>query len=193
MATPTGQRIGIWVIAIVMAIGAIGTYFVVIMANNNDKTAAEQQQELIDQFLEQQKKLQEQHAASSKPLDGYTAEAFDAGSVTSLQSEDLVVGDGQEVKADSTIEANYFGWTADGKIFDSTNQNGVVTPSTFGLQPSADGRGVIVGWTEGLTGSRVGTVRKVLIPTDKAYGATAEAEGKPAGPLAFIVQITAIK
>jgi FKBP-type peptidyl-prolyl cis-trans isomerase len=184
MATPKAQRIGIWVIAIVMAIGAVGTYFVVIMANNNDQAAYDKQQKDISQLLEEQQNLR---AASSKPLEGYTAEAFDAGAVTELQVTDLVVGEGEELTPTSTIEANYFGWTADGKIFDSTNQNGTVSPATFGLQE------VISGWTEGLTGARVGSVRKLVIPTHMAYGDNAAAQGRPSGPLAFIVEVKAVK
>ena len=84
-----------------------------------------------------------------------------------------------------TIKANYFGWTSDGKIFDSTNKEGSpVTPIEFSLT------GVIPGWTEGLAGQRVGSTVKLVIPTEMAYGADAAAMGRPAGPLAFIVQIT---
>lgn len=184
MAKPRAQRVGIWIIAVVMAIGAVGTYFVVIMANNNDQAAYDEQQSDIQKLMEEQQALR---AASSKPLDGFSAAAFDAASVTSLQITDLVVGTGQEVTSSSTIEANYFGWTADGQIFDSTNQNGTVTPLSFSLEE------VISGWTEGLTGARVGTIRKLVIPTDMAYGATAAADGRPAGPLAFIVEVKAVK
>lgn len=184
MATPKAQRIGIWIIAIVMAIGAVGTYFVAYLANNNDAAEQQVQEEVYKKLLDEQQKMR---AESSKPLDGYSAEAFEASEVTTLQTTDLVEGEGREVKQTSTIEANYFGWTADGKIFDSTNQNGTVSPATFSLQE------VIPGWTEGLAGAKEGSVRKVVIPTDMAYGPNAAAQGRPAGPLAFIVQIVAVK
>ncbi len=48
MATPKAQRIGIWIIAIVMALGAVGTYFVVIMANDNDQIAYDKQQQDVN-------------------------------------------------------------------------------------------------------------------------------------------------
>ena len=183
MATPKSQRIAIWVIAIVMAIGAVGTYFVVILANNN-------QQSQYEQALKAQQdaeKQRQKYTASLRPLDGYTNEAFDAASVTSLVTEDLVAGTGKEVTKNATIKANYTGWTADGKIFDSTNSAGTTEPRGFSLDK------VIPGWTEGLVGAKEGTVRKLVIPTDKAYGADAASYGYPAGPLTFIVQIVEVK
>lgn len=184
MATPKAQRIGIWVITVVMAIGAVGTYFVMILANNNQQ---QEQQQAASQYEQQLKAAVAARQASSKPLAGYSATAFDAAAVTQLVTEDLVTGTGKDVQASSSIEANYFGWTSDGKIFDSSNQNGTVTPATFSLSE------VIKGWTEGLVGAKEGTVRKLTIPTDLAYGPRAEANGKPAGPLMFIVEVKSVK
>lgn len=184
MATPRAQRIGIWIITVVMAIGAVGVYFVAILANNNDQAS---QAQLAKSQEEQIKAMIAARAASSKPLAGYSAEPFDAASVTQLVTTDLVVGTGKDVTSASTIQANYFGWTADGKIFDSTNQNGTVTPATFTLGS------VIAGWTLGLTGAKEGTVRKLVIPTDQAYGATAAENYKPVGPLMFIVEVKAVQ
>lgn len=187
MATSKSQRAGIWVIAIVMTVGTLGAFFLPILTNNEASKQAEDQQKALAEYQKQQEQAAKDHAASSKPLEGYAAEAFDAATVTELKTEDLVVGDGAEVKADSTIEANYFGWTADGKIFDSTNQNGTVTPASFSLN------GVIEGWTKGLTGAKVGSIRKLMIPTAMAYGDSAAANGQPAGPLAFIVEVKSVK
>lgn len=183
MATPRGQRIGIWIIAIVMTIGAIGTYFVIILANNNAQKDYEDQQK---QQLAL-KKQQEDYQKTLKPIAGYANEPFDAASVTSLQTTDLRVGEGAEATQTSTIKANYTGWTADGKIFDSTNKGSTETPIEFNLQS------VIKGWTEGLAGAKVGGIRKLVIPTDMAYGAGAAASGYPAGPLTFIVEVVEVK
>lgn len=180
MATSKSQRIGIWVIAVIMAVGTIGSFFVIILANDNAK---------VDQMAmqEQQKKLMEELAKSNKPLEGYEATPFDKETVTELGVEVLKEGEGEELAADSTITANYFGWTSDGKIFDSTNKDGTVTPADFSLA------GVIEGWTEGLTGQKVGSVVKLMIPADKAYGSVDTGGGRPFGPLAFIVEIKAKK
>ncbi len=133
VATSKSQRAGIWVIAIVMTVGTLGAFFLPILTNNDAAKQAADQQKALAEYQKQQEQAAKDHAASSKQLEGYTAEAFDATTVTELKTEDFVVGDGAEVKADSTIEANYFGWTADGKIFDSTNQNGTVSPASFSL------------------------------------------------------------
>lgn len=188
MATPTSQRIGIWIIAIVMTIGTIGSFAVMILANQNNKIDQANYQKQMDEYAKQQKIATDERLKTLRPLEGYEAAAFDAAAVTSLESEVLVEGDGPELKANSAISINYFGWTADGKIFDSTNIDGKVTPNE---NLTLDG--VIAGWTEGLTGKKVGSVVKLVIPTDKAYGPTAAQSGRPAGPLAFIVQIIALK
>jgi len=180
MAATNAQRIGIWVIAIVMTVGTIGSFFAVILANNKAKTDQQTQQEQYQKIIEEMKK-------SYKPLDGYEATPFDKSSVTELKVEVLKQGDGAELKADSKISANYFGWTYDGQIFDSTNKNGTVTPIEFSLA------GVIKGWTEGLTGQKVGSTVKLLIPADKAYGDVDTGTGQPTGPLAFIVEIKELK
>lgn len=180
MATSKSQRIGIWVIAVVLAVGTIGSFFVAILANNNSEKDQENAKKQYQQLIDEQRK-------ANKPLDGYQAEKFDKSSVTELKVETLKEGDGQVLAADSTITANYFGWTADGKIFDSTNKNGTTTPIDFSLAQ------VIKGWTEGLTGVKVGSTVKLSIPADKAYGDIDDGTGRPVGPLMFIVEVKAVK
>lgn len=180
MATSKSQRIGIWVIAVVMAVGTIGSFFVVILANDNEKVDQQTQQQEYQKVVEEMRK-------ANKPLEGYQAAAFDKASVTELKVETLKQGEGEVVKADSTISANYFGWSSDGSIFDSTNKNGTVTPIDFSLAQ------VIKGWTEGLTGVKVGSTVKLSIPADKAYGDVDTGTGQPTGPLMFIVEVKEIK
>ena len=184
MATKKSQRIFIWVIAIVMTIGTLAGFIAMILAPQNQKLDQEQQEKLYAEQLQIQKKAEEERVKTLRPLDGYQAEAFDAATVTSLKSEVLVEGAGEALKEDSALNINYFGWTADGKIFDSTNVNGVTTP-TKDLTLS----GVIPGWTQGLTGKKIGSTVKLMIPTDLAYGPSAAQIGRPEGPLYFIVEI----
>lgn len=104
--------------------------------------------------------------------------------VKELKVEVLKQGSGETLASDSSIKANYFGWTSDGKIFDSTNKEGsAVTPIEFSLG------GVIEGWTKGLTGQKVGSTVKLTIPAEQAYGSTDTGSGQPTGPLVFIVEI----
>lgn len=188
MSTSRSQKIGIWVIAVVMVVGTIGSFFVVILANNNQNKDYEDQQKAYAEYQEMQKKAQAERQATLEPLEGYAAEAFDGAGVSELKSEVLVEGTGAELKKDSGMTINYFGWTADGKIFDSTRVTGVTTP-TDQLKLNA----VIEGWTEGLEGKKAGSVVKLTIPADKAYGTVDQGNGQPVGPLAFIVEIKEVK
>ncbi len=180
MATTTAQRAGIWIIAVVLIVGTLAGFLAMVLAPKNQAATAEQQQKEYEKML---KEYQEQQAKSNKPLEGYSADAFNPDEVKELKVDVLKQGDGEVLAADSKISANYFGWTSDGKIFDSTNKDGTVTPAEFGLD------GVIKGWTEGLTGQKVGSVVKLTIPADKAYGSTDDGSGRPVGPLMFVVEI----
>ena len=182
-STSKMQKIVIWFIIIAMTIGSLGAYFVVIIENDNQKL---EQEKTAKAQAEAQKQQEEEAKKVKEPLDGYTAEAFDKAAVTSLVKEDLKLGDGKTASKKSTVKVNYFGWTSDGTIFDSSKKDGVATPIEFPLS------GVIVGWTEGLDGAKAGGVRKLTIPADKAYGDNPQ-NGAPAGPLVFIVQVLEVK
>ncbi|MEO5950047.1 MAG: FKBP-type peptidyl-prolyl cis-trans isomerase [Candidatus Saccharimonadales bacterium] len=188
MATPKGQRIGIWIIAIALCVGTLGGFAVMILGTGNAKIDQAAQQKAVADQTAQQEAASIAHAASSKPLDGYSAAAFDKASVTALGVEVVKEGDGAAVAADSTIVADYFGWTSDGKIFDSTNQDGTNTSATFSLAQ------VIQGWTKGLNGVRVGSTVKLTIPADLAYGTAGSPPTIGASePLQFIVTVKSIK
>lgn len=182
MATSTAQRAGIWIIAVVLIVGTLAGFIAMILAPQNEATLATKQQEEYQKML---KEYQEEQAKLNKPLDGYKASTFNSDGVKELKVEVLKKGSGETLKADSKIKANYFGWTSDGKIFDSTNKEGSeVTPVEFGLD------GVIEGWTKGLTDQKVGSTVQLTIPAAQAYGATDDGSGRPVGPLMFIVEIT---
>ena len=188
MATKTSQRIGIWIIAIVMVVGTIAGFAALILIPKNEATDRAQLEEEYKAYMEQVEKADQERLASLRPLDGYAAAPFDAASVTSLSSEVLVAGTGTALTETSGMTVNYFGWTADGKIFDSTNVNGTVTPNG---DITLDG--VIVGWKEGLVGKTAGSTVLLTIPGDKAYGNTDTGTGRPVGPLKFVIQIIEVK
>ena len=192
MAATKGQQIGIWIIAIVMTVGTLGSFAVMILQNDNQASDSATQEadyaKQLEEYTKQQKEAAQTNADNSEALDGYSAATFDAASVTGLKKEILVAGTGDEVKATDSIKASYFGWTSDGKIFDSSNKKEADdTPVTFALS------GVIKGWTEGLAGQRVGSVVKLTIPADLAYGATESGVIPANSPLEFIVIIHSIE
>lgn len=149
-----------------------------------------QQQKLI-QDLKQQQSSQSQQASRPEalPLDGYSAEPFDKASVSELKIETLKEGEGAAATAQSTVKANYFGWTADGKIFDSSKKQGMPAEAIeFPLNQ------VIPGWTEGLTGAKAGSTIKLTIPAGKAYGQAGSPPNiGPNEPLSFIVELVEVK
>lgn len=184
MATKKSQRIGIWIITGALVAGTLGSFLVMVIAPKNQAADQAKFEEQLAQYQKDMEAQAKAHAASSKPLEGFEANAFDKAGVTELKVETITAGDGEELAADSKISANYFGWTSDGKIFDSTNQNGTVTPAEFSLSQ------VIKGWTQGLTGVKVGSTVRLTIPADLAYGATGSAPNiGPNEPLQFIVEV----
>jgi FKBP-type peptidyl-prolyl cis-trans isomerase len=64
------------------------------------------------------------------------------------------------------------------------------------VEKQGDQWGVITGWSEGIQGMRIGGVRELTIPADKAYGKTGSPNSTdtsksiaPNTPLKFIVML----
>ena len=81
-----------------------------------------------------------------------------------LKYTDLKVGDGAVAETGMVASVHYTGWLMDGTKFDSSLDRG--QPLSFKL----GGGRVIRGWEEGVKGMRVGGKRKLVIPSDLAYG-----------------------
>ncbi len=86
------------------------------------------------------------------------------GLPTALQVVDLKVGVGAEAVPGKAVAVHYVGTLEDGTKFDSSRDRG--QPFVFGL----GARQVIAGWDEGVKGMKVGGLRKLIIPSDMAYG-----------------------
>lgn len=188
------QKIFIWVIAVTMLVGSIGTYFLMILANDNasldQQRLQEAQAEYTQAYQEYQEEVQAQaQEMSSKYYDDFKkyedrVDTFSADDVSELKKNDIVKGDGEEITQDSTFLAYYIGWTPDGKVFDSSlDEDGLKLP--FAVSPG----GVIVGWTEGLAGMKKGGVRELTIPSEQAYGEEGGGDIAPNTPLKFIVMV----
>ena len=139
--TPLGQRIFIWVIAVVLTLGTIvGLIFMVWATQDSDvdpnSIAQEEVNEQYEQAYEEYQKQLEEERQKYRALDGYDDKvgAFDADSVKELSVETLKEGDGATISESDTVRINYTGWTPDGKIFESTKSEGEdATPQTFQL------------------------------------------------------------
>jgi len=190
MATTKTQRIGIWLIAVLMAVGTIGSFVVVGMANDNARRDQERYNALYSQYQADtdayKEKLSEEYFAKLNEQKKRVA-SFKKEDVTNLAKTDLVKGDGEELTAESSFYAYYIGWNASGKIFDSSfNETNDGLKDPFQVFPG----GVIEGWTEGLIGVKEGGIRELTIPADLAYGDQDRGEDIPANsPLKFIILI----
>jgi peptidylprolyl isomerase len=108
---------------------------------------------------------------------------------TELVSEDIIVGDGAEAVAGSTVSAHYVGvaWSS-GEEFDSSWNRGQPLDFKVGIGQ------VIQGWDQGLLGMKVGGRRRLEIPPHMAYGE--RGAGGAIGPgetLIFVVDLVNVR
>lgn len=196
MATQKSQRIGIWIIAIVLTIGTIGSFAVMVLATKNAKVDQQEQQKLYADYqkqLEEQQKqadtLSAQYYSTFQPYES-TPAAFDAGQVgDKVTTQDLKAGDGADITKDTKYQAYYIGWNPKGKVFDSSFNSGKLKAPIDTSQTS-----LIQGWNDGVIGMKVGGVREITIPSDLAYGEQGSGDAIPPNtPIKFIVMIIATK
>jgi peptidylprolyl isomerase len=102
-----------------------------------------------------------------------------------LASKVLQVGLGSfHPTMNSRVRAHYTGWTADGRMFQSSVLSG--QPIEFQLD------GVIPGWAEGVQLMVMGEKRRFWIPANLAYGEN-PAPPTPAGQLCFDIELLDIR
>jgi peptidylprolyl isomerase len=105
-----------------------------------------------------------------------------------LETDDLVVGEGDEAVAGRVVEVHYVGvsWST-GEEFDASWNRG--DTFKFGL-----GKGqVIQGWDQGVAGMKVGGRRRITIPPMLGYGK--RGAGGVIGPdetLVFVVDLVGV-
>ncbi|HUE96054.1 MAG TPA: FKBP-type peptidyl-prolyl cis-trans isomerase [Longimicrobiaceae bacterium] len=80
-----------------------------------------------------------------------------------LYQQDLSVGSGEVATPLTIATVHYTGWLPDGSEFDSSRGG---QPFQFQLGAGE----VIPGWDEGVAGMREGGVRRLVIPSQLAYG-----------------------
>lgn len=92
--------------------------------------------------------------------------------VTELETIDVEVGKGEEVRPGATVTVHYTG---------ALCKNGIIFQSShdFGKSVTFPLSGVIAGWTAGLPGMKVGGTRRLIIPSDMAYGSARAASNIP--------------
>ncbi len=195
MAATKAQRIGIWIIAVFMLVGTVGSFIAIVLANSNQQTDKQRAQAAYAAYQKESEEYQAKVDAQASELSKqYYATfsqfasrpaAFDAASVTELKTNDLIVGTGDTITDNSSFTAYYLGWNPSGKVFDGSIE-GESLKAPFNVEPGS----VIEGWTKGVVGMKVGGVRELSIPSAQAYGETGSGEDIPANtPIKFIVMI----
>jgi FKBP-type peptidyl-prolyl cis-trans isomerase len=102
-----------------------------------------------------------------------------------LYYQDLTVGTGDPAVAGDSVEVDYAGYLINGNRFDA---------NTIYFVLGANPLQAIPGFDEGVTGMRVGGIRKLVVPPELAYGVSGAGGGliPPNATLVFDVALTAI-
>ena len=99
-----------------------------------------------------------------------------------LYIRDDVVGEGEPADIGDQVTVAYTGRLVDGNVFDSNTAFTLTIGSTR----------LIEGFTEGVTGMRVGGMRTIVIPADLAYGSDGR-EGVPGNAvLVFDIELISL-
>ena len=102
---------------------------------------------------------------------------------------DMKVGTGANPKIGQTVSVQYTGTLLDGTKFDSSYDHGG-QPIDF---PIGVGR-VIKGWDEGVPSMKIGGKRRLVIPSDLAYGANPPTPTiPPNATLVFDIELVGVK
>lgn len=105
-----------------------------------------------------------------------------------IQITDVKVGTGAVATEGKSLSMHYRGTLLNGKQFDSSYDKG--QPFNFVLGAGQ----VIKGWDQGIKGMKVGGKRKLVIPSDLAYGAQSPSPDIPANStLQFDVELLGVK
>ncbi|MEK7116734.1 MAG: FKBP-type peptidyl-prolyl cis-trans isomerase [Patescibacteria group bacterium] len=106
-----------------------------------------------------------------------------AGSAGGVIIEDIVVGQGAEVKTGELVSVNYILSLSDGTTIQNSKDFGQPFQFTLGAGE------VIPGWEQGFVGMRVGGVRTITIPPELAYGPNQAGPIPPNSTLVFTIEL----
>jgi peptidylprolyl isomerase len=104
----------------------------------------------------------------------------------SLDYIDTKIGTGEVAGAHKYYSIHYTGYLLDGTKFDSSLDRGEPIPVLYGSHQ------VIPGWDTGFAGMKVGGKRRLIIPYQLAYGATAHGPIPAKSTLVFDVELLGI-
>ena len=104
-------------------------------------------------------------------------------------TKDLQLGTGVDAVSGKLLTANYTGWLYDSS---KTDQKGLQFETSVGgtaLTFTLGAGQVIAGIEQGVTGMKVGGVRRIVIPSSLGYGATRNGPIPPFSTIVFEVEL----
>lgn len=165
------------IIIIVVALGALGIYFLL-----NQKVNTQTNFNLT------------QTPTPTSVIINTNSQATNSANMDNFQTMpdglrflDEVIGNGTEVKTGDTVTVNYLGTLENGTKFDSSYDRNQPFTTQIGVGQ------VIKGWDEGIVGMKVGGKRKLVIPAELGYGAQAAGSIPPNSTLIFEVELISVK
>lgn len=106
------------------------------------------------------------------------------GDVTTLQTTDLTTGSGATAKKGDCLQVKYYGTlAADGTVFDENYDKSEALKFQLGVGQ------VIPGWDKGVEGMKEGGERRIVIPSDQAYGESGSGSIPANADLVFVVKL----
>jgi len=120
---------------------------------------------------------------ASEPAEPRTRRVTASG----LGIEEIRPGSGDVALPGHQISVHYDGTLPDGTLFDSSRQRG--SPFVFDL-----GKGQLIkGFEEGVTGMRVGEIRRLTIPPELGYGSSSPGKIPANASLIFEIELLEVK
>ncbi len=116
-------------------------------------------------------------------------EAFKpSGDVTKLETTDLQEGSGAPVKPGDCVTVKYYGTLAtSGEVFDQVFDKPQALKFQLGTSQ------VIPGWDQGLVGMKADGLRRLVVPSDLAYGDQAQGPIPANSDLVFVVKLLGVQ
>jgi peptidylprolyl isomerase len=115
---------------------------------------------------------------------GTTQAGPEVTTASGLKMQDLTVGTGASPRPDQTVTVHYTGWLENGKEFESSRKG---RPAVFRMTQ------LIKGWQEGLSTMKVGGKRRLVIPSNLAYGPAGSDKIPPNSNLTFELELLGIQ
>lgn len=105
-----------------------------------------------------------------------------------LYTQVLADGRGPRAQPGDSMQVHYRVWLPNGRLLDGSYEHDPPNPVSMrlGVTPFIDG------WTEGVTGMRVGERRRLIVPHDLAYGPAGTPGVPPYSPLLYEVELVSL-